>query len=171
MVFFCFLFSHDFHMHSKQCDTWWGSSWGSKGLSPDNCTFKKMDYPKYRSIFYETVVCNGVQFINNIFPENIPLDVEIMDLSHCHLARLSLRLVLKNLRFLDISFNDLKVMDRQIHKLTALRQLVMKNNSLSYLQNGAFNGMIYLERHDLSNNQLYSIEPHTFGGAIENEKM
>ena len=62
-------------------------------------------------------------------------------------------------------------MDRQIHKLTALRQLVMKNNSLSYLQNGAFNGMIYLERHDLSNNQLYSIEPHTFGGAIENEKM
>ena len=34
-----------------------------------------------RSIFNKTVVCNGVQFISNILPENIPLDVEIMDLS------------------------------------------------------------------------------------------
>ena len=97
-----------------------------------------MDYPKYRSIFNRTVEWNGVQFINNIFPENIPLDGKIMDLSHCHLTRLSLILELKNLRFLDISFNDLKVMDWHIHKLTALRQLVMRNNILSYLHEQCF---------------------------------
>ena len=148
-----FLFSHIVSIQSHATHDG-GSSWGSKGPCPDNCTCLMMDYPNYRSIFNKTVVCNGVQFINNIFPENIPLDVEIMDLSHCHLARLSLRLVLKNLRFLDISFNNLKVMDRQIHNLTALRQLVMRNSSLSYLQNGAFSGMFYLERLDLSNNQL-----------------
>uniref|UniRef100_K1R147 Leucine-rich repeat-containing protein 15 n=1 Tax=Magallana gigas TaxID=29159 RepID=K1R147_MAGGI len=147
------------------------SGWGSGEACPENCTCRAMDYPKYRSLFNKTVVCTGVQFLNNIFPENIPLDVEILDLSHCRLTRLSLRLTLKHLRFLDISYNDLKVMDRQIHKLTALRQLIMRNNSLSYLQNGAFSGMLYLEVLDLSNNQLYSIEPHTFGGLNYLKKL
>ena len=56
------------------------SSWGSKGPCPDICTCQMMDYPNYRSIFNKTVLCNGVQFIINIFPENILLDVEILDL-------------------------------------------------------------------------------------------
>ena len=62
-------------------------------------------------------------------------------------------------------------MDRQILKLTTLRQLVMRNNSLSYLQNGAFSGILYLERLDLSYNQLYSIEPRTFGGLNYLKKL
>lgn len=165
-----FLFSHMISMRSDATNAT-DSGWGSGEACPENCTCRAMDYPKYRSLFNKTVVCTGVQFLNNIFPENIPLDVEILDLSHCRLTRLSLRLTLKHLRFLDISYNDLKVMDRQIHKLTALRQLIMRNNSLSYLQNGAFSGMLYLEVLDLSNNQLYSIEPHTFGGLNYLKKL
>ena len=92
-----------------------------------------------------------------------------MDQSHCCLAHLSLILELKNLRFLDISFNDLKVIDRQIHKLTALRQLVMRNNSLSYLQNGAFSGMLYLERLDLSSPTLLNRAPYLWRIKLSQE--
>ncbi|XP_062610439.1 leucine-rich repeat neuronal protein 1-like [Saccostrea cucullata] len=164
-----FLFSHIVTFKSdatKDRDSNWAS-----GLCPENCTCKMMDYPKYRSFFNKTVVCIGADFVNNVFPENVPLDVQILDLSHCHLVRLSLKLPLKNLRFLDISFNNLKTLDRQIHKLTALRQLIIQNNSISYLQNGAFSGMMFLEVLDLSNNQLYSIEPHTFGGLNYLKKL
>lgn len=164
-----FLFSHILSIQSnatKDGDSDWGA-----GSCPTNCTCKMTNYPKYRSFFNKTVVCIGVQFVNNVFPENIPLDVDILDLSQCHLTRLNLILPLKNLRFLDISFNNLRTMDRQIHKLTALRRLIVKNNSLSYLQNGAFSGMMYLDTLDLSNNQLYSIEPHTFGGLNYLKKL
>lgn len=64
---------------------------------------------------------------------------------------------------LDLSYNDLIVVtDNSLSKLRSLSKLMLQNNAISSLEDGAFEGLLSLQVLNLSSNYLSSIPPDLF---------
>ncbi|XP_053604802.1 toll-like receptor 6 [Plodia interpunctella] len=76
---------------------------------------------------------------------------------------LSVRVCNLVIEILDISYNDLIVVtDNSLSKLRSLSKLMLQNNAISTLEDGAFAGLLNLQVLNLSSNFMNSLPPDIF---------
>ena len=129
---------------------------------PQNCTCKIGNLRNTK--YYLTKIVNCSLGRLESAPENIPLDTEVLDLSHNQIWSINLQQTLTHVKYMDLSYNKLKSVDTGIRKCTKLKYLKLQYNQITRLENGIFSGLKYLSVLDLSHNSLADIEDHAFGG-------
>ncbi|GFO44074.1 leucine-rich repeat neuronal protein 1 [Plakobranchus ocellatus] len=130
---------------------------------PTRC---KCYYQPYRSTKLVgplvTVNCSGQGLVE--FPNGLPAQTQVLDMSRNEILNLTSLPRLLDLRVLDVSNNWLHYVDNRwlFEHVAQLSVLRLADNGLRKLQHGTFIGLSHLVELDISGNRLQGAELHAF---------
>ncbi|KAF2903060.1 hypothetical protein ILUMI_03129 [Ignelater luminosus] len=124
--------------------------WFIKEYVTQECSYNSNDYKEIRCF-------------------NMPSRRQVLELKISHSPTIKLQpnafSGLFNLRELDLAYNKIEQVDRNIFQGLSLRRLIMSNNQFTVIKLGNFDMTNSIEELDLSRNKISTIEENAFSGS------